>query len=224
MNACVGLGYVDEARAILREMQAGGMRPDVRCYNTLLAGHARAGGLEPLQALLADMRAALVAPSVVTYNILIDAYASAGWLEQARFLPCALALPGACMRPHKLGHQESMPFSGCPYCMQFSMGTAIWALFFTVVWGTCRQAAEACEQAHAEGLELDVWSYAALIKGYCGAERLPEAMRTLAAMQRAGVTPNVVRGSTEMHRMRLQMLPLVRAQVGRWRHAARGRG
>ena len=57
------------------------------------------------------------------------------------------------------------------------------------------QAAEACRQAHAQGLELDVWSYGALIKGYCQQERLPDAMRALAAMQRQGVTPNVVRRS-----------------------------
>ena len=89
LNACVGLGYVDEARGILRDMQAAGMRPDVRCYNTLLAGLARAGDLEALPALLGGMRAAQVVPSVVTYNILIDAYASAGWLQQAR--ACASA-------------------------------------------------------------------------------------------------------------------------------------
>ena len=84
--------------------------------------------------------------------------------------------------------------------------------------GACRQAAEACEQAHAQGLELDVWSYGALIKGYCGAERLPEALRALASMQRAGVTPNVVRAlaQTPGHRQPQRCCPpAAEAQLGR---------
>ena len=50
MNACVGLGYVEEAERVLGAMLGSGMRPDVRAYNVLLKGHARAGNAAGLQA------------------------------------------------------------------------------------------------------------------------------------------------------------------------------
>ncbi len=84
MNACVGLGYVDEAAELLRMMQKSGMRTDVRAYNTLLKGYASACNVGAMQATLAEMEELQVAPSLVTYNILIDAFVNEGRLEQAR--------------------------------------------------------------------------------------------------------------------------------------------
>lgn len=82
MNACIGLGYVDEAAGLLRTMQGSGMRADVRAYNILLKGQANAHSLSAMQATMADMERLQVAPSVVTYNILIDAFVNEGLLEQ----------------------------------------------------------------------------------------------------------------------------------------------
>ena len=56
--------------------------------------------------------------------------------------------------------------------------------------------AKACmEEAEGLGLELDVWSYATLIKGLCQAERMHDAEAVLLAMKSHGVQPNVVSAS-----------------------------
>lgn len=95
MNACVGLGYVDEAAELLRTMQKSGMRADVRAYNILLKGQANARSLSSMQATMSDMERMQVAPSVVTYNILIDAFANEGLLEQVM-----LTVATPCAAPH----------------------------------------------------------------------------------------------------------------------------
>ena len=58
--------------------------------------------------------------------------------------------------------------------------------------GVCMQAAGVFEEAQREGVDLDVWSYAALIKGHCQAEQLPQALKVLGAMEQQGIVPNVV--------------------------------
>lgn len=53
--------------------------------------------------------------------------------------------------------------------------------------------AKACmEEAKQLGLELDVWSYSTLIKGFCQAEHTHDAEEVLSAMKAVGVQPNVV--------------------------------
>lgn len=48
------------------------------------------------------------------------------------------------------------------------------------------------EEAKDLGLELDVWSYSTLIKGFCQAERTKDAEEVLLAMKAHSVQPNVV--------------------------------
>ena len=62
MNACIGAGMLDEAHAVLQEMRAAGMRPDVRAFNVLLKGDARVGRVANLSALLEEMRHAQASP------------------------------------------------------------------------------------------------------------------------------------------------------------------
>jgi pentatricopeptide repeat protein len=82
MNACVGVGRIEEATSILETMIDSGLRPDVRSYNILLKGLAGSKDLEGMQRLLDDMRARQVGASVVTYNIVVDAFAQEGRLEE----------------------------------------------------------------------------------------------------------------------------------------------
>ncbi len=49
------------------------------------------------------------------------------------------------------------------------------------------------DEAKEFGLELDVWSYSTLIKGFCQAEKVRDAEEVLLAMKAQGVQPNVVR-------------------------------
>ena len=82
MNACVGIGRISEATSILETMNASGLRPDVRAYNTLLKGLAASKDLEAMETLLDDMREGQMSPSVVTYNIVVDAFAKEGRLKE----------------------------------------------------------------------------------------------------------------------------------------------
>ena len=82
MNACVGVGRIEEATSILETMIDSGLRPDVRSYNILLKGLAGSKDLEGMQRLLDDMRARQVSASMVTYNIVVDAFAQEGRLEE----------------------------------------------------------------------------------------------------------------------------------------------
>ena len=82
MNACVGIGRISEASSILETMNASGLRPDVRAYNTLLKGLAASKDLEAMETLLDDMRGGQIKPSVVTYNIVVDAFAKEGRLKE----------------------------------------------------------------------------------------------------------------------------------------------
>lgn len=56
INACVGVGGLAEARALLSAMRAQGMPPDLRAYNMLLKGASRGGDLAALDDLLAALR------------------------------------------------------------------------------------------------------------------------------------------------------------------------
>lgn len=68
---------------MLARMQAAGIPADVRAYNILVKGLARAGYLQLLPQVVAEMQARGVRPSAVTFNTLIDAYAREGRLEEA---------------------------------------------------------------------------------------------------------------------------------------------
>ena len=84
MNACVGMGRIEEASSILKGMQRSGLKPDVRAYNVLLKGLAGAKDMEAMQWLLEDMRDSQVSASVITYNIVVDAFAKEGRLAEVR--------------------------------------------------------------------------------------------------------------------------------------------
>lgn len=86
MLACTSVGKVDEAEALLDEMREAGFSPDIRAYNIVLRGHAKAGAAARLPQLLAEIEAAGLTPTARTYNTLIDAYVNAGMLDQVTAL------------------------------------------------------------------------------------------------------------------------------------------
>ncbi len=58
MNACIGVGRLDEAAALLDAAVAAGVRLDARAYNVLLKGHARAGDPSALAGIMEQMQRA----------------------------------------------------------------------------------------------------------------------------------------------------------------------
>lgn len=68
MNACIGVGRLDEAAALLDAAVAAGVRLDARAYNVLLKGHARAGDPDALAGIMEQMqRAQACAMPLVLY-------------------------------------------------------------------------------------------------------------------------------------------------------------
>ncbi len=84
IKALVDVGRLKEADRLLQRMAAAGLPHDVRAYNSLLAGHARAANTAAMGRLMQCMVAAGVAPSAVTFNTLLDGYVRARDLEAAR--------------------------------------------------------------------------------------------------------------------------------------------
>ena len=84
INACISVGKLTEARALLKDMQQQSISPDVRVFNILLKGYSRKGGVSAVPGILQEMTDAGLKPSAVTYNTLIDTYVRAGQLLEAR--------------------------------------------------------------------------------------------------------------------------------------------
>ena len=58
MNACIGVGRLDEAAALLDAAVTAGVRLDARAYNVLLKGHARGGDPAALAGIMEQMQRA----------------------------------------------------------------------------------------------------------------------------------------------------------------------
>ncbi|KAL3156917.1 hypothetical protein ABBQ38_001179 [Trebouxia sp. C0009 RCD-2024] len=91
MNACISVGKLSEARALLQDMKQQNIPADIRVFNILLKGYSRRGGVAAVAGIMQEMTDAGLKPSAVTYNTLIDTYVNAGQLPQARQM-CSDAL------------------------------------------------------------------------------------------------------------------------------------
>lgn len=84
MNACISVGKLKEARALIQDMKQQNIHADIRVFNILLKGYSRRGGVAAVPGIMQEMANAGLKPSAVTYNTLIDTYVNAGQLPQAR--------------------------------------------------------------------------------------------------------------------------------------------
>ena len=91
MNACISVGKLTEARALIQDMKQQSIPADIRVFNILLKGYSRRGGVAAVPGIMQEMADAGLKPSAVTYNTLIDTYVNAGQLPQARQI-CSDAL------------------------------------------------------------------------------------------------------------------------------------
>lgn len=98
MNACISVGKLTEARALLQDMKQQNIPADIRVFNILLKGYSRRGGVAAVAGIMQEMSDAGLKPSAVTYNTLIDTYVNAGQLPQARQM-CSDALDAG-QEPH----------------------------------------------------------------------------------------------------------------------------
>lgn len=84
MNACISVGRLTEARALIQDMKQQSIPADIRVFNILLKGYSRRGGVAAVPGIMQEVAHAGLKPSAVTYNTLIDTYVNAGQLPQAR--------------------------------------------------------------------------------------------------------------------------------------------
>lgn len=84
MNACISVGKLAEARALIQDMKQQSILADIRVFNILLKGYSRRGGVAAVPGIMQEMADAGLKPSAVTYNTLIDTYVNAAQLPQAR--------------------------------------------------------------------------------------------------------------------------------------------
>ncbi|KAK9825475.1 hypothetical protein WJX81_008217 [Elliptochloris bilobata] len=213
MNACIGVGRLDEAAALLDAAVRAGVQLDARAYNVLLKGHARARDPGALAGIVAQMRQAQVQPSVVTYNTLVDAYTKAGWRNRARG-----ALEQAQRAGARLDAWSYSPLvNGCCQAGDLAGALAVVAemraagvapnvvIWATLVDGAVRAGDLGAGEAlladmRAAGCRPNDYILNSLLRGYCCREGRPpeDALRLLRDMRGMGVAPTAVTFNTLM--------------------------
>lgn len=83
MQACVGVGYLQEAEEILESLERENSQPDIRAYNILINGYARDLNTVAIEALFKRMLALELKPSMTTYNALISSHVKRGRMDEA---------------------------------------------------------------------------------------------------------------------------------------------
>ena len=210
MKACVDVGRVDEAWALLRRMaEVAREAPDVRAYNILLKGLSRGGDRAALDRALARMRAAGVAPSAVTYNTLIDGYVRGGALAEAEACAAAAAGAGVALDAWSYstllkGHVRAGDLAAAEGVLEAmaSAGVAPTAVTFTTLvdgyvrGGDLAAARSLLGRMAAAGVRPTVVTWNTLLRGAArvaappGAALAPEALALLDEMAAAGVPPS----------------------------------
>lgn len=175
MNACVGVGRLPEAEALLKSVAAAGEAQDVRAYNILLKHYSRAADAAVrLPRLLSRMEAAGVQPSPVTYNILVDGYVRTGAMHEAR-------------KAMQRAKQAGVRLDAWSYSSLVKGYTNA---------GDLAGAEAVLHDMRAAGVGPNAVTYSTLLDGYVRAGDLRAALRTLDAMSAAGEAPTVVTYNT----------------------------
>ena len=123
MNACIGVGRLDEAAALLDAAVAAGVRLDARAYNVLLKGHARAGDPAALAGIMEQMQRAQACamPLVLSFGMLAcRPTGSIALRKEAQPLLSA-----------SLTFLHGLVFQHSPFCVR---GHQVWCLTAHVGW------------------------------------------------------------------------------------------
>lgn len=83
MQACVGIGKLEEAEEILNLLEERNAAADIRTYNILINGYAKKRATSSIESLFDRMRLSGVKPSITTYNALISSHAKRGRMGEA---------------------------------------------------------------------------------------------------------------------------------------------
>jgi len=171
LATCAAAGQVEEARALLEEMERTEGLADAITYNTLMKGYAKTGRMEQCFEVFQRLKLQSVAPSQVTYGILLDGFINENQLERAADIFNTMISEG------------------------FALNTV---LFTTLIKGFARagdvdQAMNVYKQMHGErSVTPDLITFSILIKANCDADRLEEALQLLEVMTQLKLRPDEV--------------------------------
>lgn len=84
MQACVGVGNLQEAEEILEMLEQADSPPDIRAYNILINGYAKELNVAAVESLFERMVSLKIRPSMTTYNALISSHVKRGRMDEAR--------------------------------------------------------------------------------------------------------------------------------------------
>jgi len=215
MKACVDTGRMEDAERIVEAMENGSSSSpspkaaarDVRTYNILLKGYAKAGDRRALQEVLERMKKADVKPSCVTYNTLVSAHVRIGALDEARN-----AMEDAILNDVQLdAWSYSSLLKGCVQGGDLAGAVRVidemrrvgikptYITYSTLVDGYVRDgdletALQLVDDMIADGEQPSAVTYNSLLKGYASSQRpnaLQQGLRILDDMQLRGVRPEV---------------------------------
>ncbi|XP_077211995.1 tetratricopeptide repeat (TPR)-like superfamily protein [Tasmannia lanceolata] len=216
-----GAGKFEKAYMVIREMMSKGFIPDASTYTKVIGFLCQASKVDKAFLLFEEMKRNDIVPDVFTYTILIDSFCKVGLIQQARnwFTEmvrdgCApnvvtyTALIHAYLKVRRVSEAnalfESMLTVGCvPNIVTYT----------ALIDGHCKagELEKACQiYARMRGsgnvpdvdmyfehdanntMEPNVFTYGALVDGFCKAHKVVEAHDLLEAMAIAGCEPNQV--------------------------------
>ena len=163
-------GQWEQALALLGQMHAASLTPDIVSFNALVSACHKGGQWEHALSLLGEMRRAGVAPDTISYNAAISACGRGGRWEQA------------------LSLLEEMP----------RVGVAATVVTFNAAASACEKggqwehASKLLEKMHAVGIQPDVLSYNAAISACGKGKQCQRALSLLQEMARRGVMPDAI--------------------------------
>ncbi|CAH8351102.1 unnamed protein product [Eruca vesicaria subsp. sativa] len=202
ISSYTAFGYVDDAMALLEEMERSGFKADIVTWNSLLSGHAFKGLYRGAIAVLKRMQVSGLKPNTSSITSLLQAVAEPGLLKLGK------AIHGYVIR-NQLWYDvyvettliDMYVKTGClPYArmvfetMDEKKNIVAWnSLISGLSYAGLVQDAEALmSRMEKEGIKPDAVTWNSLVYGYASCGKSEKALAVIEEMKRNRVEPNVV--------------------------------
>ena len=194
-------GAVDEAFNVWKEMRAGGVVPDSKCWTAMLSACRTARQFERCSSLFSGMRAASggVQPGVIHWNVLIDTAVVCGMPEAAFALAEEMEKVHQ-LAPDKYTRNSLLRATNAQYGIDAAFAAAAEQQLSVADWTALvdlcadeedpARAAATVAMMSTFGVDPDVVTFTALIKAYANAGDSAGALAAYDQMCRAGLQAN----------------------------------
>ena len=194
-------GAVDEAFDVWKEMRAGGVVPNSKCWTAMLSACRSARQYERCHSLFTGMRTASggVQPSLVHWNVLIDTAVVCNLPETAFALAEEMEVVHK-VEPDKYTRNCLLRAMAAQYGIDAAFAAAADLQLSAADWTTLidlcaeakdtKRAAATLDMMHAYGVNPDVVAFTALIKAYANAGDSAGALAAYEKLGAAGLRAN----------------------------------